>query len=150
MNCVITKNIISDAKGGNHYTYNLLFPFCSDDNPHKVAINKDILSIYSVDCTEILRTWLDGLAKSNNFKITEPTETGSCIFLSTALNTYEKVLIVHEKEEYSSDDTTNINQYLDKDEAILHLFNSTQTTIIQSGDGNQAALGDNSPTTITG
>ena len=67
----------------------------------------------------------------------------SNIYIETCKRTYDKKLIVREKEDYLGVLYNGIDVY-DKDEAIAELINPT-TIIYQQGKGNQLSTGNNSP-----
>lgn len=142
MTFTISDRVIESAKDGNSYTANLLLPFTSASNSHTVAVNSIILDKYNLFSTHHIHSWIDLMSKLGLFRNIACTHSN--IFIETCKLTYDKRLIVADKQEYPASEYAELNEILDSDEAIVSYMTKATTTIIQTGNNNQATSGNNS------
>ena len=143
MDYTICSNLVALSSDHKKYLYDLLWKIVLNTSI-KVASNYEILSEYQsigLDSEEI-RAWISGMDFNDKWK-TVKIVPNSNIYIETCKRTYDKKLIVREKEDYLGVLYNGIDVY-DKDEAIAELINPT-TIIYQQGKGNQLSTGNNSP-----
>lgn len=141
MDYTVCKNVIDLAKTGNKYT-TLLFHFTMSNNSDKVVLNNDILEAYKESKTEMIHSWIDLMTKLMTWKkIDNVTCNCDDIFINSCNVTYDKKLIVSEREDYTSMQYENLD-VINKDEAINILMPTSQISII--GNGTSLTTGNNS------
>ena len=133
---VIDKKVL---EADERYYGSLLMPIANVRNGHTIAFNQKIKEEYlTVKKTTRLDAWLEIATATDVFKNVECA--GDPIFIKTCLETYDKKLIVSEKEDYS--DYEGLTP-IDKDEA-MNQIRPANIIIIQTGDNAQATCGSGS------
>ncbi len=137
MDFTICSKVLKTASVDYKYAFDLLMQFVSE-NPHRVAKNEAILNDYLIiaEESEIIRTWISGMDFKKYWKNVEINSIGN-IYIETCNCTYDKNLVVNEKEDYLPENYGGLN-ILNKDEAIEHIKQSSNNisiidSIIASG-----------------
>ena len=117
MDFTICSKVLKTASEDYKYAFDLLMQFVSE-NPHRVAKNESILNDYLTiaENSEIIRTWISGMDFKNYWKNVE-IKSGGNIYINTCNCTYDKNLVVNEKEDYLPESYGGLNIF-NKDEAI--------------------------------
>lgn len=120
MDFTICSKVLKKASEDYKYAFDLLMQFVSE-NPHRVAKNESILNDYLViaENSEIIRTWISGMDFKRYWKNVEINSEGN-IYINTCKSTYDKNLVVNEKEDYLPENYSGLNIF-NKDEAIEHI-----------------------------
>lgn len=143
MDYTICKKVIELSKDGQGKYPQLLFHFMSN-NSNKVVINNLILDSYKRYNTSIIHTWIDLMDKQGMWKkINDPDCAESELFIKTCHSTYDKKLIVSEKEDYDVEQYEELD-VMNKDEAYISLCSTTHVNNI-NGDNNSITTGNSSP-----
>lgn len=128
MDYTICKNIINISKNANNYT-TLLLHFTMRNNSDKVVCNKSILDSYKKFQTESIHTWIKLMDYQGSWKnISDVDCQEEDIFIHSCKLTYDKKLIVSEKEDYRIEQYEDL-EVINKDEAICNLMPTSQINI---------------------
>jgi len=141
MDYTICKNVIDISKNGNKYT-TLLFHFTNINNSDKVVLNNYILDSYKQFDTEMIRSWINLMTNLNTWKYIENITCNiDNVFIDSCSITYDKKLIVSEKEDYPNSKYNNLEVF-NKDEALCNLTQTSQINI--NGSNHNITTGNNS------
>jgi hypothetical protein len=145
MEYTLCSKVIEKASLELKYAYDLLWHFIQE-GPNRVAINAEILNEYlkHAENSGPIREWVNGMDYKGYWKYI-PIDQSDNVFIETCKKTFDKRLIVCEKEDYDADYYIGLTVF-NKDEAITELH-QIGIVIIQIGNGNQATTGNNSSNT---
>lgn len=147
MDYVICSKLIEEVPTNSAIAYNLLFSFLNSNSPNKVVLNEAIIDEYGTIINEIVSVWINGLVKDGLYKsVNTPDFEDGLLFIETCRQTYDKQLIVSEKEDYLEEHYCGLN-IQNKYEA-MSAFNTPINNITQIGVNNQITTGNNSPNQI--
>ena len=128
------------------YASNILMKFITDENPHRVVVNEQILMKYNEIALakngQIINSWIQLMDHMKYWKKIEFTTRGNN-YIEVCKKTTDKKLIVDEKEDYEEENCDELT-LLNKLEAVDEL-KIKNISIIQTGPNSQASTGDNSP-----
>ncbi|MBP1645659.1 MAG: hypothetical protein H6Q16_1234 [Bacteroidetes bacterium] len=147
---IICPEVILEANKSKKYWSKLLYPFTDDENRNRVVYNDEILSMYDKIEGYHYESWIDLLIVNKKIiKITKTDESNKCIFISTCKKSYDKKLIVCEKNDCTEKDKCHecdLDEIdlINKDEAI-DIIKPSNCTINIFGNKNNVTTGDSSP-----
>ena len=117
MDYTVCSTVIKLSTEKSKYLTDFLFPLAATNCPHHILKNDKILESYGHVANEIITLWLELMNKHDCFK--ELGCDDEPIFIKTCQKSYDKILIVSNKNDIENAQLTWINlNILDADEAI--------------------------------